>query len=106
MDAEEYGIISYECKITANNKLENKLYAEESNQKLFAILVEQCSKAMWSKTEGKKVYEKMEADQDGIALLKLIKKIMIGVEDSLKQTMDIVMAKKNTEYLLAADGYI
>ena len=48
----------------------------------------------------------MEADQDGIALLKLIKKIMIGVEDSLKQTMDIVMAKKNTEYLLAADGYI
>ena len=40
VDAEEYEIISYEWKITANNKLEKRLYVKESNQKLSAILVE------------------------------------------------------------------
>ena len=39
VDAKEYDIISYEWKITAKNNLENRLYVEESNQKLFAILV-------------------------------------------------------------------
>ena len=41
-----------------------------------------------------KGYKQVEADQDGISLLKLIKNIMIGVEDSLQQTMDIVMAER------------
>ena len=35
----------------------------------------------------------MEAYQDGISLLKLIEKIIVGVEESLQQTMDIVMVK-------------
>ena len=29
------------------------------------------------------IQSRVEADQDGIALLKLIKKIMVGVEESL-----------------------
>ena len=40
VDAKEYKIILYEWKITAKNKLEKMLYVEESNQKIFAILVE------------------------------------------------------------------
>ena len=40
VDSEEYEIISYEWKIAAKNKLEKMLYVEESNQKIFAILVE------------------------------------------------------------------
>ena len=54
VDAEEYEIISYEWKITAKNNLEKKLYAEESNQKLFAILVKKCLKEIRSKLEGTK----------------------------------------------------
>ena len=41
VDAEEYNIISYEWKITANKKLEKRLYVEESNKKIFVIFVEQ-----------------------------------------------------------------
>ena len=36
----------------------------------------------------------MEADQYGIALLNLIKKIMVGVEESLQQTISIVVAER------------
>ena len=36
----------------------------------------------------------MEAYQDGISLLKLIEKIMVGVEESLQQMMAIVMAER------------
>ena len=40
VNVKEYEIILYEWKITAKNKLEKRLYVEEINQKLFAILVE------------------------------------------------------------------
>ena len=49
---------------------------------------------MRSKLEGTKGYEQVEADQYGITLLKLMEKIMVGVEDSLQQTMKIVMAER------------
>ena len=49
---------------------------------------------MQSKLEGRKGYEQEEAEQDGIALLKLIEKIMVGVEESLQQMMAIVMAER------------
>ena len=44
--AYEYEIISYERNVTVKNKIEKRLYVEEINQKLFVILVKQCSKAM------------------------------------------------------------
>ena len=94
VDSKEYEIILYEWKITRKNKFEKRLYIKESNQKLFANLVKQCSKAMRSNMEVTKGYKQVEADQDGISLLKLIKNIMVGVEESLQQTMDIVMAER------------
>ena len=51
-------------------------------------------KAMRLKLEGTKGYEQVEADEDVIALIKLIEKIMVGVEESLQQTMAIVMAER------------
>ena len=89
MDAEEYNIILYKWKITAKNKLEKRLYVEESNQKLFSILLDKFSEAMRSKLEGTKGYDQLEADQDGIAILKFTDNIMVGVEDSLQQMMAI-----------------
>ena len=47
-----------------------------------------------------KGYDKVEADQDGIDLLKLIYKIMVGVEESLQQTMAIVMAERTLHTFL------
>ena len=49
---------------------------------------------MRSKLEGIEGYEQVESYQDGIFLLKVIKKIMVGVEESLQQTMAIVIAKR------------
>ena len=60
----------------------------------------------------------MEADQDGIALIKLIEKIMVGVEESLQQTMAIVMLERtlhnffqkmgtsNNDYKSQFDAYV
>ena len=94
VDAKEYEIILYEWKITAKNKPEKRIYVKIINQKLFAILVEKCLKAMGLKLEGTKGYEQVEADEDVIALIKLIEKIMVGVEESLQQTMVIVMEER------------
>ena len=68
--------------------------------------------------EGKKRYEKVEADQYGIALIKLIEKIMVGVEESLQKTTAIVMAERtlqtffqqmgtpNNDYKSQFDAYV
>ena len=118
VDTKEYEIISYEWKITAKNKLEKRIYVKESNQKLFVILVDQCSEAMRSKLEGTKGYEQVEAYQDGLFLLNFIKKIMVGVEESLQQTMAIVVAERtlhtffrkmvtsNDDYKSQFDAYV
>ena len=72
---------------------------------------------MRSKLEGTKGYEQVEADQYGITLLKLIEKIMVGVEESLHQTMVILIAertlhtffqhmgKSNNDYKSQFDSY-
>ena len=49
---------------------------------------------MQSQQEGKKGYEQVEADQYGVALLKLIQKFIVGVEESLHQKMAIVMVER------------
>ena len=46
----------------------------------------------------------MEADQDGITLLKLIDNIMVGVEESLQKTMAIVMAESTLHTLFHQMG--
>ena len=59
---------------------------------------------MQSKLEGTKGYEQVEAYQDGISLLKLIKKIMVGIEESLQKTMVIVMAERTLHTFLQQMG--
>ena len=50
------------------------------NQKLYAILVNQLSPAICSNLEGMTGYEQVEADQYGIAILAMIKKVTCSVE--------------------------
>ena len=71
----------------------------KGNQNLYAILIDKSSPEMRSKLDVTTGHEQVEAYQDGITLLAMIKNIIYGVEESLQYTMAILMAKKTLHML-------
>ena len=83
-----------EWKENAKIQIERKRNVNESDHKLYDILVDQFFTAIHPKLEGKKGHKQVEAYQYGITLLAIIKKIMCGVEEYPQNTMAIVMTDK------------
>ena len=82
------------CKENVKIQIERKRNVSKGNQKLYTILIDQSLPLMRSKLEVTTGHEQVEADQDGITLLAMIKNIVCGVEESLQNTMSIVIVNK------------
>ena len=70
-----------EWKEVCKSIIRSNIAVAEDNHKLYSLLLEQCSRALRSKLEGSTGYKKVESDQDGIALVDMIRQIMCGAQD-------------------------
>ena len=68
---------------------------DKANNKLYYSLHGQCSLAMLTNIEGRKVFKAAQETLDGIGILALIRRIMCSVEHHVHLTMAIMLAYKN-----------
>ena len=83
VDKYEYNLQLLESKYNAKIQIKGKRHMNKVNQKLYSILINKLLPEMRSKLEDMTGHNQVNADQEGMALLAMIKKIMCGVKDSL-----------------------
>ena len=74
VENDEYELQVLEWKENAKIKTERKKNVSRGNQKLYVILINQLLPTICSNIEGATGHNQVEANQDGIALLKLLKR--------------------------------
>ena len=94
VDKDEYKLQVLKWKENEKIQIKRKRHVNERTHNLYAIIINKSSPEMRSKLDVTTGHEQVEAYQDGITLLAMIKNIIYGVEESLQYTMAILMAKK------------
>ena len=76
---------------------------DENKAKVFTIIMGQCEKSMKNRVESDSCYEKMEEDNDVVALLKVIKNIAFNTSDKNYPPLQAAEAWKSLSKLYQGD---
>ena len=90
----DYEIYVFIWKEKSKEALEIQRHAKEGYRIMFALAIEQCYPALSKSLKGTSSYREVEAIQEGIKLLVMIRSIICGVEEHLQDTRDLKKSDK------------